>query len=374
VEVLSYNLKTKKVEAKKVVNWFDNGIKHKWVGVYFGDRKPIWATTNHKFYDGFEFTEIGTSDMATTLIDNSICPVPVERIFDDPFARAYDIEVEDNHNYFAGDFLVHNCRLVTFIDSADNITFYSRQGKEFLTLDVLKKELSDLVRAGKISTRIVLDGELCLMKDGVEDFQSVMKEVRRKDHTIENPMYILFDYLTDKEFFGDISVGYRDRLLKLAELPKSNYFKVVEHCDYSEDTFKTWQERVLKEGWEGLIARKNVPYESGRKKTMLKIKNFNDAEYVVEGVDTNGETTIVVNGLAKQVPAIRCLLIKHKGNTVGVGSGLTPEQRIDFLAHPEKIVGKTITVKFFSETQDENGNWSLRFPVVKYIYENKRDC
>ena len=38
-----------------------------------------------------------------------------------------------------------------------------------------------------------------------------------------------------------------------------------------------------------------------------------------------------------------------------------------------KIVGKTITVKYFEETTDEKGNPSLRFPILVYVYENGRD-
>lgn len=266
-------------------------------------------------------------------------------------------------------------RCVCIISSADDIKFYSRQGKEFDTLGVLRNEISQLVIAGLLPTGIVLDGELCLMRDGVEDFQSIMKEVRRKDWTIENPMYKLFDILSIEEFYGlNKSKGYKERIKKASSIGTHKHISVVEHCEYSEDTFSKWQERVVNEGWEGLMARKDVPYEGKRSKNLLKIKSFNDAEYVVDGVDTDGEATLVINGLAKQVPAIRCLLIKHKGNVVGVGSGLTPEQRVDFLAHPEKIVGKTITVKYFSESTDKDGNISLRFPVVKVIYENNRDC
>jgi len=33
---------------------------------------------------------------------------------------------------------------------------------------------------------IVLDGEVCLMNNGKEDFKGIMKEIRRKDHTIQN--------------------------------------------------------------------------------------------------------------------------------------------------------------------------------------------
>ena len=38
------------------------------------------------------------------------------------------------------------------------------------------------------------------------------------------------------------------------------------------------------------------------------------------------------------------------------------------------IVGKTITVQYFEETSNDRGCISLRFPTVKHIYDNERDC
>jgi ATP-dependent DNA ligase len=43
---------------------------------------------------------------------------------------------------------------------------------------------------------MVFDGEVCIVdENGVEDFQGIMKEIKRKDHTIKNPKYKVFDYL-----------------------------------------------------------------------------------------------------------------------------------------------------------------------------------
>jgi hypothetical protein len=36
------------------------------------------------------------------------------------------------------------------------------------------------------------------------------------------------------------------------------------------------------------------------------------------------------------------------------------------------IIGKTITVQYFEETNNDKGGISLRFPTVKHIYENGR--
>ena len=74
-------------------------------------------------------------------------------------------------------------------------------GKEFTTLDKVK----DAIEATGIINS-VFDGEICLVdEDGNEDFQGVMKQLRRKDHQIENPAFMIFDMLTKSEFEAEES-------------------------------------------------------------------------------------------------------------------------------------------------------------------------
>ena len=63
---------------------------------------------------------------------------------------------------------------------------------------------------------MVFDGEVCMVDDnGVEDFQGIMKEIKRKDHTIKNPKYKVFDYLMLEEFDNQESErNLSDRLSK----------------------------------------------------------------------------------------------------------------------------------------------------------------
>ena len=114
------------------------------------------------------------------------------------------------------------------------------------------------------------------------------------------------------------------------------------------------------------MLRKNAPYESGRTKDLLKIKKFQDEEYVVKGI-INGKATYNENG-AKEYDVVSALIIEHKDNEVFVGSGLSKEQRINWFSNPNEIIGKTITVQYFEETKDSKTNmYSLRFPVLKYV-------
>ena len=119
------------------------------------------------------------------------------------------------------------------------------------------------------------------------------------------------------------------------------------------------------------MLRKNVKYEGKRTKNLLKVKKFFDEEYVVTGA-TNGDIRIVVEGKEKTINALSQVTIKHKGNIVGVGSGFSLDQRKEFGKDHSKILGKTITVQYFEETENQEGGISLRFPTVKHVYENGR--
>ena len=67
------------------------------------------------------------------------------------------------------------------------------------------------------------------------------------------------------------------------------------------------------------------------------------------------------------------ITINHKGTQVGVGSGFNFDQRKEFGKDHSKILGKTITVQYFEESKNQFGEYSLRFPVIKHIFENGRN-
>lgn len=97
-----------------------------------------------------------------------------------------------------------------------------------------------------------------------------------------------------------------------------------------------------------------------------------DAEYIVEDV-IMGKVTYNEGG-SKEYDAASALVIRHRGSEVKVGSGLSKEQRLRWFDHPEEIIGKTVTIQYFEETMDsKTGEPSLRFPVLKYIYEDGRN-
>ena len=255
------------------------------------------------------------------------------------------------------------------------ITFVSRQGKTFTTLSNLVDPILKFIEDNDyIIGDWVLDGEICIMdENGNENFHGLMKEVTRKNHTIENPRYNVFDILTLTEFEGRaVSTNFSDRLRWLKMLTENDNVKVLKQERVtSQDVLDRWVATAKENSWEGCMLRKDAPYKRGRSKDLLKIKGMQDAEYEVIGVETG--TATYNEGGHKEFDIASALIIEHRGNEVRVGSGLSKEQRLRWFDHPEEIIGKTITVQYFEETQDsKTKEYSLRFPVLKYVYEDGR--
>jgi len=273
----------------------------------------------------------------------------------------------DTQTWFASHKL-DGVRCLAMVDENGQCNFYSRQGKTFDTLDTLRKEIESLEL-----TNVVFDGEVCVVNDnGVEDFQGIMKEIKRKDHTIKNPKYKIFDYLTLEEF--DTQTSTRNLSLRLSTCvkPKLNCVEMLEQWKVeSDEHFQELAELATKNNWEGLILRKDCEYKGKRSNDLLKVKKFFDEEYVVKSIETSTHR-IIVDGLEVEEEMLSNVVIEHKGCDVGVGSGFDQSERRTYFKNPELIIGKTITVQYFEETLNQDGCHSLRFPVVKHVYENGR--
>ncbi len=265
-------------------------------------------------------------------------------------------------------------RCITVVDIHGNVKCYSRVGNEFTTLQVVKDAV------GRLGVRgIVFDGEICLMdENGNEDFQGIMKQIKRKDHTIDNPKYVMFDYLTWTEFNNKVSeMTLVQRIARFAKLDvmlkNEDSMSVLGQVVVNGDIhFGELKANAEKEGHEGIMLRKNVGYEGKRSQNLLKVKKFYDAEYIVESIDFE-DHRIIREGKEVVVKMMGQAYISHKGYKVAVGSGWNQEQRIKYEADPNAIIGKTITVQYFEESKNQQGELSLRFPTVKHVFENGRN-
>lgn len=262
-------------------------------------------------------------------------------------------------------------RVITIIDENGDISFWSRKGKEFLTLRKVRKALQSYG-----FTNVVFDGEMCIVDDeGNENFTSMIKLIRRKDYTVPNPKYKIFDMLTIGEF--NIQSGTRKLSSRLKRLYGLGFDKdILDPVDQipieSAKHLTDMADAAVEAGWEGLIIRKDVGYEGKRTNNMLKVKKFFDAEYIVKDIVT-GPIRFIDDGKEKEEEMLSAITIEHKGYDVSVGSGFSMEFRRQVYKDSSLLLGKTVTVAYFEETTNKQGTISLRFPTVKAIYENGRD-
>ena len=265
-------------------------------------------------------------------------------------------------------------RCLVIIDEKGKAKSFARSGKQFHTLSLVEKELESLG-----VKNVVYDGEMCIVdKEGNENFQDIMKEIGRKDHVIENGLFQIFDFIPYKMF----SKGYGDAGTlnqRLSALHKVMFKKILKYTSKLEHTpvssfyeLDAIASEAASKGWEGIMLRKNAVYQGKRSNDILKVKMFFDNEYKVVQTFT-GPLRYIKEGAEVEEEMLSGVAIEHKGNIVRVGSGFTIEQRKHLYKHPEDILNKIITVQYFEESQNQNGEYSLRFPVIKVIHGDKRD-
>ena len=312
---------------------------------------------------------------ATSTLINSVLPGTVPT-FEVALAEKFESaekKVDFDSGMWWASRKLDGVRCITVIDEAGDIKFFSRQGKEFLTLDNLRQDLMALGLKSK-----VLDGEVCIMREsGLEDFQGIIKEIGKKDHTIKTPKYHVFDLLDLEEFTsGTSQITLSARLVMLNAFLVESGLKFAEPLPQFKLMDREHFEKVAADatemGYEGIMIRKDVGYEGKRSKNLLKVKKMHDAEYQVTGLE-NGIHRVIENGREEEEEMLKAVFVQHKGNQVRVGSGFSLEQRRHYFQNPNDILGKTITVQFFEETTDQHGNHSLRFPVIKTVYETQRE-
>jgi len=292
--------------------------------------------------------------------------------FNVALAQEYDGKCDWKDHWYVSRKL-DGVRCLAMVDENGKCTLYSRMGKELTTLNKIKEAIE---ATNIINT--VFDGEICLMdEEGNEDFQGVMKQLRRKDHQIENPIFMIFDMIHKSEFDNQKGTEkLSDRLAKLRAWQGGRHtdVKILRYTEQFQitdnDHFDYWCEQPKQEGWEGIMLRKDVAYEGKRSKNLLKVKKFYDAEYEVIDFDVD-DHEVVRDGKSETIKMLAQVWIEHKGHKVKVGSGWNQDQRLKYM--DGSIVGKIITVQYFEETYNQEGGISLRFPTVKIVHGEKRE-
>ena len=265
------------------------------------------------------------------------------------------------------DYKLDGVRVLAIYDiESDSVTMYSRNGKQFINFGHIEKEIVDTL-ASKFEESMVLDGEMVS-----SSFQALMKQVHRKDNVeATDAKFALFDVLTLKEFVqGESELGCWDRHQQLQDLladakTDSNMFVVDKvECDFDTEegqkTFKEYNAMAIEKGFEGIMIKdRNAPYECKRSHYMLKAKPF---------IEVSLEVVATEEGTGRNTGKLGALICEGTDDgkfiKVNVGSGLTDDNRDEFWASKDKLIGQIVEVRAdaITKNQDADNEWSLRFP------------
>ena len=235
----------------------------------------------------------------------------------------------------------------------------SRNGKEFDTLVCMMDELEPLF---KKYPNLILDGEL-YNHDYKENFNKIISLVRKKkptscdqdwldtiDEAREKLQYHVYD-IPQVNGPEDSDTEYWTRTVEFVHQLKEkelwpDCLRLVQTwwCIDTERVSQVYNNHVTK-GYEGSMVRLNRGYESSRSKSLLKYKEFQDAEYLVIGIDegSGNRTGTAKHLVCKDVDTGKVFNSNIKG---------TFEWYTELLENKEDYIGKMVTIQFANLTPD----------------------
>lgn len=267
-------------------------------------------------------------------------------------------------------------RCVLINNSITGPKFYSRQGQLIEQLVELEEEARNLPYGFVYDGELLLDNKLQL--DSKDLYRATVK-VTSADKDKQDLIFNVFDMLPLRDFqngFCDKSAEQRKHELSNIINPNGfSKFKFIKEVDilYQGDNKKAIEEhleRITNQGGEGIMINiANAPYECKRSKNLLKVKKMQTADVRVIALEPGTGKNY------NKLGALRVEFIGPDGNiyTCSVGSGLSDEDRLSFWNHPELIEDKIIEIQYFEISSNQNGGYGLRFPVYKYIRDDKTE-
>lgn len=115
--------------------------------------------------------------------------------------------------------------------------------------------------------------------------------------------------------------------------------------------------KIWARGGEGVMLNTvSGLYEIKRSKDLLKVKHTE--EYTLK-------VTNLLEGTGKFEGMLGALVVDYNGNSLGVGSGFTDQQRRDIWDRPEAYIGRNVEIDTFGESTNALGEKSLNCPIFK---------
>jgi DNA ligase-1 len=271
----------------------------------------------------------------------------------------------DHQNKLIGEKIIEckldGARVISIVYPDGRVDQFSRNGKELLNFDVIRDQLS---KTG-LDDPIVLDGEVMS-----ESFQDLMKQIRRKENVQTNDSVLHVFDIIPLEYFSkgicNIPQSERSQLLQIWYAVNKEYLHNVQildqemvdlDTDIGLNRYKEINRLAIEGGYEGIMIKDpNAPYENKRSNSWLKLKPF---------ITVDLEIVELQEGEDKYVGMLGAFICRgfegDKEILVNVGSGFSDRQREEYW--DLSVVGRIVEIKADAITQNQNGTYSLRFPV-----------
>lgn len=254
---------------------------------------------------------------------------------------------------------------IRFVAKKDNS--HSRNGKPLGGGDVIRDILSPLFEK---YPDLVLDGELYNheFKDDFNTLVSLIKRDRNKISSdkmasiLEHLQYHVYDmdvtstdtYLTRYHRVKDIITKEFPDLLK--------YIKFVKYRPVSShDEMIGYYTKFIEDGYEGAIIRYNIKYENKRTWNLLKVKEFQDEEFIISNI---------IEGVGRRANTAGAIELKLKsGDTFNSNIKGGYELYDEIWKNRESLIGKTATVQFFGYTEYGVPRFPYVIKIAREDYE-----
>jgi DNA ligase-1 len=258
---------------------------------------------------------------------------------------------------------------VLAVVSGDNVTLYSRNGKEFENFPQIADAIEDNRKALSLpthpSTSFVLDGEIV-----GESFQKLMKQAHRKSDAVTDGMvYHVFDIIPLDSFIeGHYNAQQHKRIEMLerlrAKLPEDGPMQIMPGLDVDLDTaeghdiMQRYAEAAVEGGFEGIMIKSlDAPYQCKRSDSWMKWKPTISVDLNIVGFE---------EGTGRNENRLGAIICEGDDNDrrirVNVGSGFSDTLRDEYWANRDNLLGHLVEVQADAVTQNQDGTYSLRFP------------
>ena len=218
---------------------------------------------------------------------------------------------------------------------------FSRNGKEFICTPHLNQN------------EIVLDGEMYnhSLKNNFNEIISLCRKTKPTQEDINSSEKTVEYWIYDLPEITGIFSERHKHLNQWFKTQKNPHFKLVPTYEvFNQEDINKYHEKFLEEGYEGSMIRiDNTQYENKRSKSLLKNKDFFDAEYKILGIK---------EGIGKLSGKIGTLIFDGFESAVNGDHSYLEELWLN----REKLIDKFATVKYFEMTNTDNP--VPRFPKV----------